>query len=110
MWFGIKFDSQIEGHRYLQLREMFERGEISELECHPKFKLQPSFKDHDGKTVRAITYTADFQYVRASDGVTVVEDVKPSRKGKPAIPPDGWLRIKIFQYQNRHIEFNVVAM
>ena len=44
------------------------------LELQKKFELVPSFKV-DGKTIRAITYTADFCYF-TWDGQPVVEDVK----------------------------------
>ena len=71
---GIRFDSKMEGERYLILRDMEKRGEITELQLQPKFQLQEGFRYH-GKTVRAITYIADFMY-KNSAGKIVVEDVK----------------------------------
>lgn len=65
---GYTFDSIKERRRYLQLVMMQKAGEISELEVHPKFRL-----DVEGKKV--CTYTADFRY-KNRDGETVVEDVK----------------------------------
>ena len=108
---GIVFDSQIELARYIQLYAMAQAGEISNLTCHPVFELQPRFVDrHTGKIVRPITYTADFQY--CENGGLIVEDVKARdrKTGKARIPREGRLRIKLFQYQNRQIEFRTVVM
>lgn len=70
---GIKFDSKAEARRYTELKLLEKVGEISNLKLQPKFILQHSFK-HEGKTVRAITYVADFQYTE--NGKEIVEDVK----------------------------------
>ena len=110
---GITFDSIIEGQRYLQLLSMEQAGEISGLVCHPKFELQPSFKNSQGKKYSAITYSADFQYIEG--GQLVIEDVKArntraKRPNTPRIPPDGRLRIKLFEYQYPHIKFIVKVM
>lgn len=73
---GITFDSGLEARRYTQL-VMLEEGEvISNLQIQPKFRLMDSFK-HDGKTIRAIDYIADFMY--EEDGKVIVEDVKGVR-------------------------------
>jgi hypothetical protein len=89
---------------------MQEKGEISELECHPKFTLQEAFTTRDGKRIRAITYTADFMY-KAHDGYTIVEDVKGvDRRGKPRITPASALRIKLFQFLYRRYHFRIVGM
>lgn len=45
------------------------------MQIQVPFLLQESFK-FDGKTIRPIKYVADFVYVK--DGITYVEDVKPS--------------------------------
>lgn len=71
---GIKFDSKMEAKRYLQLKELEKAGEIRNLRLQESFELQPKFKDKDGKTIRAITYIADFVYEQ--DGETIVEDTK----------------------------------
>lgn len=70
---GIEFDSKAEARRYKILKLMEQQGKISHLSLQPKYLLQESFR-HEGKVVRAITYTADFRYVE--DGKTIVEDVK----------------------------------
>lgn len=110
---GITFDSQIEGQRYLQLLSMEQSGEISELVCHPKFELQPAYKNMQGKRIQAITYSADFQYIE--NGQLIVEDVKPrnrsaKRQDTARIPPDGRLRIKLFEYKYPKIKFIVKVM
>jgi hypothetical protein len=84
---GIEFDSDAESRRYLELVLLERAGEISNLELQPVFILQPSFKvkttvlTPEGRTrtktrtIRAITYRADFRYTD-STGQVVVEDVK----------------------------------
>ena len=49
-------------------------GEIIDYELQKKFKLQPSFK-HNGKTIRAIDYVADF-WVKYSNEEEKVFDTK----------------------------------
>ena len=49
-------------------------GEIVDYELQKKYKLQPSFR-HNGKTIRAIDYVADF-WVKYSDGSERVYDTK----------------------------------
>lgn len=86
---GIEFASKKEGMRYIKLREMMERGEISDLRMQVPFELVPAvlreetihLKTKD-KTVtrmaqRAISYVADFVYEK--DGKTIVEDTKGFR-------------------------------
>lgn len=51
---------------------------IKELELQPKFELQPHYK-RNGKTVRAITYIADFMYLDTKSGKWIIEDVKGVR-------------------------------
>lgn len=66
---GILFDSQKEGVRYWQLKQLRQHGEIRDLECHPVFRFELN-------GVRIGRYTADFRYVDATTGETIVEDVK----------------------------------
>ena len=74
---GIIYDSKKEAKRAYELDMMQRAGLIHNLERQKSFELQPSFKVN-GKTVRAITYIADFVYIK--DGKTIVEDVKGSKK------------------------------
>lgn len=64
---GKKFDSTKESNRYLELKSMVERGEISELHEQVKFTFA-----HNG--VKICSYIADFTY--SKNGKEVVEDVK----------------------------------
>ena len=64
---GKQFDSTKESKRYLELKSMVERGEISELHEQVKFTFA-----HNG--VKICSYIADFTYNK--DGKEVVEDVK----------------------------------
>lgn len=90
---GITFDSIKEANHYLELKELEEKGEISNLVLQEKFMLLPTQcepstftktgKEKRGRVIeRALTYTADFSYY-TKDGEYVVEDVKPSKKFLP---------------------------
>lgn len=72
---GITFASAAEARRYVQLKMLAAAGEIKDLGIQPEFVLQPSFK-HGKRTIRAITYRADFCYTEVATGEAVVEDVK----------------------------------
>lgn len=71
---GFVFDSTKEFNRYYELKLLQRAGRIRGLEVHPKFELQPKFKDKSGVSHRAITYSGDFSYIE--NGVHIVEDVK----------------------------------
>src|SRR6266498_1016395 len=73
---GIRFASTGEGKRYLELRAAQERGEISDLRCHPDFLLDEAFVDNDGTAYGLCRYTADFIYRQRDGGVWAVEDFK----------------------------------
>jgi hypothetical protein len=74
---GVKFDSMTEAKRYSELVLLRNEGEITDLECQPKYVLHV-----DGKKVG--TYSADFRYVDRLSGETIVEDVKsPSTAKNP---------------------------
>jgi len=62
-----------ERRRYHELKLLQRAGKISNLKLQPEFELQESFK-HNGKTIRAIKYVADFMY-KQGDRV-IVEDTK----------------------------------
>ena len=103
---GHTFDSKAEYRRYLVLRDMEMRGEIEQLEVHPKFTLQKSFVDDwGGKRQRAITYTGDFRYLENDHHV--VEDVKGGRATQTAAFR---IKAKWFMRLNPGIEFRVVEM
>lgn len=75
---GIKFDSQRELERWLELKLLERAGEITDLQRQVKFELIPS-QMYDGKVVeRAVNYIADFVY-QEKNGNKVVEDTKGMR-------------------------------
>lgn len=74
---GCKFDSKHEGRRYLKLKSMLDRGEITDLELQPNFKFPCGNK-----------YIADFRY-RNTSGEVVVEDAK-----SPATAANAVYRVK----------------
>lgn len=80
---GIKFDSQKERERFLELKMLFEQGVITELRLQQHFTLQEAFKDVSGEFIRRLEYIADFTYMDSS-GRLVIEDVKSdaTRKDK----------------------------
>lgn len=72
---GIVFDSQLEMKYYRDvLCPKVANGEILKYELQKPYELQPKFK-YEGKTVRAITYVADF-FVVYKDGHEEVIDTK----------------------------------
>lgn len=97
---GIDFDSIKESVRYKQLK-MFERaGLIKDLKLQTKFELQPAFKKNN-KTIRAITYKADFDYL-TKDGRHIVEDVK-------GIETEVFkLKRKMFEYKYKDLEIKII--
>lgn len=72
---GIVFDSQLEMKYYRDvLCPKVANGEIIKYELQKPYELQPKFK-YEGKTVRAITYVADF-FIVYKDGTEEVIDTK----------------------------------
>lgn len=69
----VKFDSQKEARHYDKLYLRLKAGQISELTLQPKYDLIPTV-NWNGKTLRKITYSADFRY--KENGKTYVIDVK----------------------------------
>ena len=72
---GIKFDSKKERARFITLKQLEKAGIIKELELQKKFELQPSYKKN-GKTIRSISYIADFYYYDNVKKQYIVEDTK----------------------------------
>ena len=100
---GQLFDSKREMQRFVVLKEAEEKGLISDLRTQVTFELIPAIteeyvehlktKDKIKTRVlqRAVTYKADFVYVK--DGEEIIEDVKIS---KALIPKEFALKEKIF--------------
>ena len=68
---NILFDSKKEANYYTYLKMLERAGKIKNLELQKKITLQRRFK-LNGKTIRAITYIADFVY-EDDKGVHVVD-------------------------------------
>lgn len=72
---GIVFDSILEMKYYRDvILPQVGSGEIVKYDLQKSYELQPKFT-HGGKTVRPITYVADF-YLEFKDGHTEVIDTK----------------------------------
>ena len=67
-----------EAQRCDELHILGKQGIIGNLRQQPKFTIQQKFKLR-GKTIRAITYKADFSYYDNEKKKYVVEDVKGVR-------------------------------
>lgn len=87
---GMVFDSKREARRDTELRLLQSAGEIKELKRQVKFALIPAQREPDktgprggiirGKVIeRAVDYIADFVYIDAKTGETIVEDTKGMR-------------------------------
>lgn len=72
---GVVFDSALELRYYRDvLLPLVESGDVVEYELQKPYELQPKFV-HDGRTVQAIKYVADF-YIKYADGHEEVIDIK----------------------------------
>ena len=81
---GIRFASMREANRYVELMLLARVGDITDLECQPRYRLEVR-----GKLIA--TYVADFRYRRAGD--LVVEDVK----SQPTRTPVYRLKAKLLE-------------
>lgn len=86
---GIVFQSKREAKRYIQLKQLQESGEITDLQRQVKFLLIPKQVEPDkvgpkggitkGRVIeREVAYIADFTY-RDVEGNLIVEDTKGVR-------------------------------
>jgi len=76
----LAFASTAEARRYDSLKLLEKAGQISGLEIHPVYVLQPRYvRPWDRGTTGEITYEADFAYKDLATGRKVVEDVKGVR-------------------------------
>ena len=72
---GITFDSKEELDYYLLLLDRQEKGEINYIEIHKAYELIPSYKVK-GKTIKPLTYEADFVFYDNVLDIVRVVDVK----------------------------------
>lgn len=99
---GIVFDSVLEMKFYRDiLCPLVKSGDVVQFELQKPYELQPKFS-HNGKTVKAITYVADF-FIVYSDGASVVIDTKGC--------PDSvaFLKRKLFWYHYPDIDYRWVC-
>ena len=92
---GQKFDSRKEAERYFELRLMERAGAISDLRRQVSFELIPAQYVAGKFAERAVKYIADFVYVDALTGKTVVEDVK----SKATKTPEYIIKRKLLLYR-----------
>ncbi len=78
-------------------------GLIKDIKLQTTFELQPSFKINN-KTIRAITYKSDFDYL-TKDGKHIVEDVKSKATEKDKVYR---IKRKMLQYKYKDIEFKEI--
>ena len=98
---GYKFASKKERLRYVILKDMASKGEITCLKIHPRYLLQGAF-DKNGKHYRPIYYIADFEYL-AKTGQVIVEDVKGFRKEKVFL-----LKQKLFEKKFSALHISII--
>lgn len=96
---GFTFQSEAEARRYGELRLLEQAGQIHDLRVHPRFELLPRDKE---LALRAVHYTADFQYCEG--GRVIVEDVKGVETR------DFKLRRQLFMRRYRGVEFRIVKI
>ena len=99
---GITFDSVVEKRYYEEIiLPAFNSKEIIHYELQKTYELQPKFK-HDGKTVRAINYVADF-FVVYKDGTSEVIDIKgcPDSASK--------MKRKMFWYKYPNLDYRWIS-
>lgn len=97
---GIKFDSEMESHYYIYLKQLKEIGEVVDFVLQPTYLLQEGF-NLNGKRIRPITYKADFKVIY-KDGREEVIDVK----GK--LTEEFKIKRKMLLYRYRDITFKCV--
>lgn len=69
---NILFDSIVESRFYLMLKIYKLKGMIKSYELQKKYVLQPKFIKN-GKTIREISYIADFVIINKDNGVNVID-------------------------------------
>lgn len=73
---GIKFDSQRERDRYIELELLVRAGEITDLKWQVPLILRCSGKEVKSAKGRVLKYLADFEYWDKEQGCLRWEDVK----------------------------------
>lgn len=97
---GHTFDSLAERDRYKELQLLEYNGDITGLEVHPAFELQPAFSKN-GKRTRAINYEADFSYFE--NGEKKIEDLKGKETDLFK------LKAKMFDYRYPELKLTIIS-
>lgn len=71
---GIIYDSKFEAQRAYELDMLQRAGKLKDLERQVRFILQDGYVNNQGKSIRPISYIADFVYTEG--GKKIVEDTK----------------------------------
>lgn len=91
-----KHDSKKEAQACDRLNILVRAKQIKDLVQQPKFELQPRFRNAEGRIVRPITYTADFQFYDVEQKRTRIIDIKSSWTRKKR---DYRMRRKMLDYK-----------
>ena len=126
---GVQYDNKVFGSiyevaRFITLKGMEAKGEISKLECHPKFLLVPPI---EGFTISKQIYRrrtslpelwAEFDFSYIENGKRVIEDVKADgnfykNNGEWSSSKRGWLleeafliKVKMFLWMKEPSEWD----
>jgi hypothetical protein len=99
---GRTFHSIAEMEYYKTLRLQEAAGEISDLECQPRFELRPAFRDCHGVKHAPMFYFADFGFKER--GRIVAVDIKGARTAVYLLKRD------LFLFQYWHIDFREIEV
>lgn len=97
---GIRFDSRAEAKRYTELQLLARAGEITALECQPRYPLHVHTPEGP---VKVADYVGDFEYMQGNR--RVCEDKKsPPTRANPLYR----LKIKMATAEYPHVDFREV--
>lgn len=100
---NVIFDSLLEKRYYENIIVPgMQSGTISDYKLQKKYILQPSFK-HNGKTIRAIDYVADF-WVQYADGTEKVYDTKGGM-----VDPAAKIKRKMMYYRYPDLDYQWIT-
>ena len=85
---GYTFDSRMEANHYFALKQLLKKGEITDLEVHPRYDLHA--QKPNGKAFIVGQYEADFAYVDANGKKRYI-DIKG-------------VETSLFKWKRRHFE------
>lgn len=101
---NIRFQSQKEGNRYLELKMLEKQGLIKDLKMQVPYLLLDTIK-YKGKTYPKTKYYADFQYIENETNKVIIEDVKSEITRKDKVYR---LKIKLLLSKYKDIDFREI--